>query len=162
VDKLVTDGLPGLALASESEELNIMKRPPKDPKQNIFTKRMAFHVLWVGFLMGILLVHKHGQLNIVYHIGKQLCSQPSVSAKWTYNGNSFPTEFRFKMGLLSNKPLLLTILITVSLQLVIIYTPFFNVVFKTQPLTFELTMTVLASSIVFCAVEIEKMDDSAK
>jgi Ca2+-transporting ATPase len=65
------------------------------------------------------------------------------------------------MGLLSNKPLLLTILITVSLQLVIIYTPFFNVVFKTQP-TFELTMTVLASSIVFCAVEIEKMDDSAK
>jgi Ca2+-transporting ATPase len=30
-----------------------MKRPPKDPKQNIFTKRMAFHVLWVGFLMGI-------------------------------------------------------------------------------------------------------------
>jgi Ca2+-transporting ATPase len=59
------------------------------------------------------------------------------------------------MGLLSNKPLLLTILITVSLQLVIIYTPFFNVVFKTQPLTFELTMTVLASSIVFCAVEIE-------
>jgi Ca2+-transporting ATPase len=30
----------------------------------------------------------------------------------------------FKMGLLSNKPLLLTILITVSLQLVIIYLHF--------------------------------------
>jgi Ca2+-transporting ATPase len=65
------------------------------------------------------------------------------------------------MGLLSNKPLLLTILITVSLQLVIIYLHFLMLFSK--PLTFfELTMTVLASSIVFCAVEIEKMDDSAK
>jgi Ca2+-transporting ATPase len=94
----------------------IMKRPPKDPKQNIFTKRRFTSYGW--FLMGItLLVHKHGQLNIVYHIGKQLCSQPSVSAKCD---GSFPTS-SFSKGLLSNKPLLLTILITVSLQLVIIY-----------------------------------------
>jgi Ca2+-transporting ATPase len=70
--------------------------------------------------------------------------------------------FRFKMGLLSNKPLLLTILITVSLQLVIIYLHFLMLFSKPNRLLFfELTMTVLASSIVFCAVEIEKMDDSA-
>jgi Ca2+-transporting ATPase len=149
------NGLPGLALASESEELNIMKRPPKDPKQNIFTKRMAFHVLWVGFLMGIVTLGtqtwaiKHSIPHWQTIVFTTLCFSQMEC-------NSFPTGSVFKMGLLSNKPLLLTILITVSLQLVIIYTPFFNVVFKTQPLTFELTMTVLASSIVFCAVEIEK------
>jgi magnesium-transporting ATPase (P-type) len=69
------------------------------------------------------LVHKHGQLNIVYHIGKQLCSQPSVSAKWNVMAIRSQRSSVFKMGL-SNKPLLLTILITVSLQLVIIYLHF--------------------------------------
>jgi hypothetical protein len=33
---LVTDGLPGLALASEPAEGNVMKRQPRDPQQNIF------------------------------------------------------------------------------------------------------------------------------
>jgi Ca2+-transporting ATPase len=49
------------------------------------------------------------------------------------------------------------LLITVSLQLMIVYTPFFNEIFKTQPLTlYELLLTLAVSSIVFWAVEIEK------
>jgi Ca2+-transporting ATPase len=44
------------------------------------------------------------------------------------------------------------------LQLMIIYTPFFNKIFKTHPLTLkELGFTLFVSSIVFWAVEIEKM-----
>jgi Ca2+-transporting ATPase len=38
---LVTDGLPGLALASEPAEGNVMKRQPRDPQQNIFAGKMA-------------------------------------------------------------------------------------------------------------------------
>jgi Ca2+-transporting ATPase len=37
---LVTDGLPGLALASEPAEGNVMKRQ-RDPQQNIFAGKMA-------------------------------------------------------------------------------------------------------------------------
>jgi Ca2+-transporting ATPase len=33
---LITDGLPGLALASEPAEANIMRRPPRKPTENIF------------------------------------------------------------------------------------------------------------------------------
>jgi Ca2+-transporting ATPase len=63
----------------------------------------------------------------------------------------------FKIGLFSNMPLLGALILTISLQLTIIYVPFFNTIFKTQPLTFnELTITILTSSIVFIAVEIEK------
>jgi Ca2+-transporting ATPase len=66
-------------------------------------------------------------------------------------------ESVFKIGFLSNKPMLGAILLTVGLQMMIIYTPFFNKTFRTQPLTLnELLITFAVSSIVFCAVEIEK------
>jgi Ca2+-transporting ATPase len=47
--------------------------------------------------------------------------------------------------------------ITMTLQLLVIYLPFFNGIFKTHPLTWqELGITIAVSSIVFWAVEIEK------
>ncbi len=49
---LVTDGLPGLALAMEPEERNIMQRPPRPPKESIFAGGLWQHILWVGLLMG--------------------------------------------------------------------------------------------------------------
>ena len=49
---LVTDGLPGLALAGERAERNVMQRPPRPPKESIFAHGMWQHILWVGLLMG--------------------------------------------------------------------------------------------------------------
>ena len=67
------------------------------------------------------------------------------------------SESIFKIGVLSNKPMLGALLLTVGLQLMIIYTPYFNDIFRTEPLTlFELAITLVVSAIVFWAVEIEK------
>lgn len=66
-------------------------------------------------------------------------------------------ESLFKTGIFSNKPLLGALLLIVALQLVIIYIPFFNIIFKSQPLTtYEFTIIIAVSSIVFWAVETEK------
>jgi len=156
---LVTDGLPGLALASEPSEFNIMKRPPRNPKQNIFAGGMAWHILWVGFLMGVVTLamqawaihseNSHWQ-TMAFTV---LCfSQMGHVMAIRSEGESI-----FKIGVFSNKPLLGALLLTVALQMMIIYTPFFNDIFKTQPLTiYELVITLAVSSIVFWAVEIEK------
>ena len=45
---LVTDGLPGLALAAEPEERGIMRRPPRPPQESVFAHGMWQHMLWVG------------------------------------------------------------------------------------------------------------------
>lgn len=64
----------------------------------------------------------------------------------------------FSIGLFSNKPMLAALAITVALQLMIIYTPVFNDLFSTQPLTwFELGITVAISSVVFWSVELQKL-----
>jgi hypothetical protein len=61
----------------------------------------------------------------------------------------------FKQG--TNKPLLGAVLLTFALQMATIYVPFLNPIFKTEPLTAgELAVTILLSTVVFLAVEIEK------
>ena len=49
---LVTDGLPGLALAVEPEERAMMRRPPRPPGENLFARGSWQHIVWVGLLIG--------------------------------------------------------------------------------------------------------------
>ena len=67
-------------------------------------------------------------------------------------------ESLFSLGLRSNKPLLGAVLITLALQMLVIYWGPLQRVFGTQPLTMlELTIALAAATIVFWAVEFEKL-----
>ena len=156
---LVTDGLPGLALASEPSEANIMKRPPRNPTKNIFSNGMALHILWVGFLMGVITIGM--QAYAIHHANTHWQTMAFTVLCFSQLGHVMVIrsgqDSIFKIGFFSNKPMVGALLITITLQFVIIYMPFFNEVFKTQPLTLnELLLTLAVSSIVFWAGEIEK------
>ena len=67
-------------------------------------------------------------------------------------------ESLFKMGLFSNQYLFGAVVLTFIFQMATIYVPALNPIFKTEPLTFnELIFTLVLSSVVFFAVEIEKL-----
>ncbi|HOC31732.1 MAG TPA: cation-translocating P-type ATPase C-terminal domain-containing protein, partial [Armatimonadota bacterium] len=67
-------------------------------------------------------------------------------------------ESFFKQGLLSNKPLAGAVALTFILQMATIYVPTLNGIFKTEPLSAgELGITILLSTVVFFAVELEKV-----
>jgi P-type Ca2+ transporter type 2C len=67
-------------------------------------------------------------------------------------------ESVFSLPLLANKPMLYAIVLTVALQGMVIYVPFFNDLFNTQPLTGqEMGIVVGVSSLVFWAVELQKL-----
>jgi len=156
---LVTDGVPGLALAAEPGEKNIMRRPPRHPQESIFAHGLGVHIIWVGLLMGAVSIitqawfidssHTHWQ-TMVFTV---LClSQMGHVLAIRSEKESF-----FSQGALSNKPLLGAVLLTFGLQMATVYVPFLNPIFKTEPLSAEeLIITILLSSIVFLAVEIEK------
>jgi P-type Ca2+ transporter type 2C len=67
------------------------------------------------------------------------------------------TQPLWRLGLRSNTPLLLAVLLTFALQMATIYVPLLNPVFKTAPLTaLELAICLAASAVVWLAVEGEK------
>jgi len=157
---LVTDGLPGLALAAEPAEKGVMERPPRHPKESIFANGLGIHIIWVGLLMGAASLftqawslktgHAHWQ-TMVFTV---LC----LSQMGHVLAIRSERESIFTQGFFSNKPLVGAFLLTLALQMATIYVPFLNPIFKTEPLTFnELTLTLVLSSVVFIAVEIEKL-----
>lgn len=156
---LVTDGFPALALAAEPEEKQIMQRPPRQPKESIFSGGMGYHIIWVGFLIGLLTLgtqafeiytgNSHWQ-TIVFTV---LC----LAQMWHVLAIRSDRESLFAQGIFSNKLLLGAVLLTFVLQLCTIYVPVLNTFFNTQPLTWdELLLAIGISSIVFIAVEVEK------
>jgi P-type Ca2+ transporter type 2C len=66
-------------------------------------------------------------------------------------------ESTFSIGFTGNRVLLGAVVVTILLQLIAIYTPFFNNIFNTTPLTMEqLAICLILSTIVFWGAEVEK------
>jgi len=53
---LVTDGLPAIALGVEPAEADVMRRPPRQPRESIFAGGLWQHALWVGLLRAVVVL----------------------------------------------------------------------------------------------------------
>lgn len=157
---LVTDGLPALALANEKGEVDIMKRPPRDASESFFADGVGFHIAWVGLLMaGVTLATQAYALhNELAHWQTMVFTVLSFAQLGHVLAVRSDKTFLFQQGFFSNPLLLLSVLFTFCLQLGVIYIPFFNKVFQTQPLSLqELGFCILMAMILFHAVELEKL-----
>jgi Ca2+-transporting ATPase len=136
-----------------------MRRPPRPPQQNLFAGGLGYHVVWVGLLMaGIAILTQAWS----YHTGGAHW-QSMVFTVLTLSQMGHVLAIRserdslFTQGPLSNLPLLGAVLLTFVLQMAVLYVPWLNWIFKTEPLRVtELLLCLALSSVVFVAVEIEK------
>lgn len=157
---LVTDGVPGLALAAEPAEKGIMDRPPRHPEESIFAHGLGIHVIWIGLLLGFvtLFTQAWSMKNGLAHWQTMVFSVLCLSQMGHVLAIRSETESIFTQGLLTNKPLLGAFFLTFFLQMATIYIPVLNPIFKTEPLSLkELTITLALSSVLFIATEIEKI-----
>ena len=137
-----------------------MNRPPRRPDESIFAHGLGLHAIWVGILMGgiVLFVqawairtgHAHWQTMVFTVLClTQLGHVLAIRSE---------RESLFKIGLFSNIYLFGAVALTFALQMATIYVPALNRIFKTEPLTLsELLFALGLSSVVFIAVEIEKL-----
>lgn len=156
---LVTDGLPGLALALEPEERGVMQRPPRPPQESIFAHGMWQGVIWIGLLMGgvCLLTQAWAYHTDHAHWQTMVFTVLTLSQMGNALASRSERASLFQLGLATNRWMVGAVALTFALQLATIYVPILNPIFKTEPLTAdELLLCLALSSVVFWATEIEK------
>ncbi|MFM0514468.1 cation-translocating P-type ATPase [Paraburkholderia sp. RL17-373-BIF-A] len=156
---LVTDGLPGLALAAEPAEKGVMLRPPRPPGESVFARGMWQHIAWVGLAMaGVTLLTQAYAIHVASaHWQTMTFTVLTLSQMGHVLAIRSEQASFFARGARSNMPLVGAVLLTFALQLATIYVPVLNTVFRTTALNMaELAMCVLLSSVVFALVELEK------
>lgn len=157
---LVTDGLPGLALGSERAEPDIMQRPPRKTDESLFSQGIGYHIAWVGLLMAIITlgVEAWAVRADLPHWQTMVFTVLSLSQLGHVMGIRSDRQLLLKLGVFSNKLLVGAVFLTFLLQMGVIYLPFANELFRTQPLSiFELGICCVLSLLILTAVEVEKI-----
>jgi len=158
---LVTDGLPGLALAVEPGERGIMERPPRARSESFLVGNMVGYLVWVSLLMGAVSLgigwwywrggattdHWRTMVFTVLTLS-QLGHAMSIRSE---------RDSLLRLGLLSNPLLLGSVLMTLGLQLGLIYWEPMRELFHLVRLSpADLGIALAVSTIVFLATECAK------
>ncbi|HOG18108.1 MAG TPA: cation-translocating P-type ATPase [Syntrophales bacterium] len=137
---LVSDGAPALALGMEKGEPDIMKQPPRPPKEPVITSDMAIgiSVVAVTDMLAVLLVfylaiqRYPGHLEIAQTIAfVTLCTSELLRA-FTARSEHHSV---FALGVFSNRWMVWATSASFLLILLVVYVPFLQPFFDTVPLT---------------------------
>lgn len=152
---LLTDGLPGLALGLDPFNKDIMKKPPRKRDEEIISKDVIYNILIVGFVMGT------GTLLMFYGYGVETVKAKSIAFTTLvmfqlFNVLTYRAK-NFKIDMKASKYLTGSVVISVLMQLAVLYTPL-NTAFKTIPLGLvDLVKIFLVSGSLFLILESRKM-----
>ena len=138
---LLTDGLPAIALSVDPPDPDIMERPPRDPREGVFTKRVNAIIAFGGFwmaLVGVLLFSSY------LSAGAELIYAQTVLFWWlaveemgrafTCRSERYPS---YAVGFFKNKYLVLGVASSIALALLIIYHPIAQMLCHTTSLSLQ-------------------------
>jgi P-type Ca2+ transporter type 2C len=155
---LVTDGLPAVALGLEPAEPDAMDRPPRRPTESLFAGGLWQHAVWVGLLMAATIIPLQA---ISRHLDWPWQTMVFTTLGLLQLGHALAVRSETRslrsLRLRTNPWLLGAVLITVAVQILIVYVPALQHVFETASLSpIQLIVTMAAGSTVLVAVECEK------
>lgn len=134
---LISDGAPALALGTEKGDPDLMDQKPRPPDEPIINKKMAIGVAiqtvadtattlaayWIGMMMaGIDMAHTMAFVTL--SLSELIRAYAARSERYSV----------FKIGFFSNKWMNIAVLTSFLLVMMVVYVPFFNPIFNTQPL----------------------------
>jgi P-type Ca2+ transporter type 2C len=170
---LVTDGISTFPLAYEREHGNVMHRPPRSIGAGLVPKDMLVTILLAGLVMmlGTLGVFGWALHHFSYYdVPPTLKDIPLQKARtmafmtlalfqiWNVHNSRSVTMSLFRIGPFSNRPLLLTCLVSLSLQVIAIHAPGVNTLLQLTPLTVqEWIATISVSMLIVVLIELKKL-----
>ncbi len=156
---LVTDGLPALALGVDPPDPDIMHRPPRDPKESVFTARVNGLIAVAAVTMTLFTIPIFlSKLALGERVARTIVFTLIVMFEM-FNAFNCRSERHslLKVGIAKNRFLLIAVASSILLQLAVIYVPFLQAIFDTAPLSIDdWALVTLLSATVVVTVEASK------
>jgi Ca2+-transporting ATPase len=158
---LVTNGLQDVALAFEPGEKGILDRPPRDPKEKIFSGLLIHRTILIGFILAAGTLYTFiDALNDGAPIERArtiaLTTMVFFQFYQAFNCRSERISV-FRMSPLSNPFLFFSMVAAFFAQLALLYVPTLQHIFRTVPLTIQEWIKIgIVTSTIVIAVEVDK------
>ena len=168
---VVTDGIPALTMGVDPAAEDIMEREPRPPGEGVITKRIVTSIVGIALFMTVCLLplftlNFYGELIPGYDVtGALLGWSPSYSPgrdlaqTMVFTGfvvfeivRIQAIRFRYGLGLLSNRWLVLAVAVAVTLQLLVLYTPTGQLLFGVEPLALIHWAQIGVAAVMFAAL----------
>ncbi|AGL02388.1 calcium-transporting P-type ATPase, PMR1-type [Desulfoscipio gibsoniae] len=149
---LVTDGLPAMALGLDPIDRDIMRRPPRDPQESIFSHALGRRIVSSGMVIAVLTLVVFG---LAYADGHNLDLARTMAFNtlvflqlfFVFSCRSEHLTIR-ELGVMSNPHLVWAVLISTTLQMGVNYLPFLQPIFHTVPLSLHQWLTVVGVALL--------------
>jgi Ca2+-transporting ATPase len=155
---IVTEGIPAIGLAFERSEPDVMRRKPRNPKEELLTGELIYRMLGLGILMAV------GSLFLYLWYYQDILKARTMAFNTLVMFELFNIlncrslrHSSLEIGFFSNKALLIVVLISFLLQVAVIESMVLSSAFKIVSLTLsEWIITILFGSTIFLAGELRK------
>jgi len=153
---LVTDGFPALALGLERASPDVMEQPPLDPKAPPVSRGMVLGIIAIALVMAfsVMVAFQLELLRSTDVLGLSnveaidhartvaFCTLVMAQLFYALSARS-SNQTLWRLGPFSNRKLILAILVSVSLQLFVVYAPGVNHLFGTVALDAQAWLVIL-------------------
>ena len=175
---LGSDVLPGLALGTEPPEPGVMQQPPRARSERLLSGPTLRRVVFIGAIQSVFAIAgflyvllSHGwtwgdaswmdPASVNYEVYREALTMTQAAIVFGQVANGFgcrtERESVFKVGLFSNRFLVIGELVGIGIILCISYVPFVADIFKTGPLTLaDWGFLVVSAVVLFFAEEARK------
>jgi len=138
-----------------------LRQPPRHPKVGLIFPGLLLRMAFVATLMGvgIFLIFNWAQSRMSLEEARTIAFCSMVAFEWFRAFNARSDEYTiFRLGILRNRWLFMSISVAIMLQLAVIYLPFLQVAFSTVPLGIDKwAIALLAGGSLFVIEEIRKV-----
>ena len=148
---LITDSLPAFGLGMEEPEDSVMKDKPRDKKESFFANKLGLLIVFEGVLIGGLSLAAY----LIGHfaspdtyLGQTMAFMTLCCCQLVHAYNKRTEHSIFSKGLLKNKFMNFAFLVGLALQLIVIYVPGVNDLFKVTALDAKYLLICIGLSLV--------------